>query len=216
MFLYEFPEIPRDILELLRQPLEDGRLTISHAAMSLEFLCNFMLLASMNPCPCGYYGAPAGQGDNRRGCNCAPQQIQKYRSKISGPLLDRIDINLTMPAVEYEKLADARQGESSIAIRERVVKASQIQQKRFRTSSTRNNVGMTRRELEMYSQPSDDSRKLLKQAISRMGLSARAYDRILKVVRTIADLEVSVDVGTQHVRKQSNIETWTGRFRFGA
>ena len=114
-------------------------------------------------------------------------------------MLDRIDTHLTVPAVEYEKLADTRQGESSIAIRERVVKASQIQQKRFRTSSTRNNVGMTRRELEMYSQPSDDSRKLLEQAISRMGLNARAYDRILKVARTIADLVESVNIETQHV-----------------
>jgi magnesium chelatase family protein len=199
LFLDEFPEFPRATLELLRQPLEDGRLTISRAAMSLEFPCSFMLLASMNPCPCGYHGAPSGQGENRRECNCAPQQIQKYRSKISGPLLDRIDLHLTVPAVEYDKLAEKRQGESSGTIRGRVVQARQIQQKRFRNSSTRNNAGMTRRELNMYSEPSDDSRKLLEQAMTRMGLSARAHDRILKVARTIADLADSMNVETQHV-----------------
>jgi magnesium chelatase family protein len=152
LFLDEFPEFPRATLELLRQPLEDGRLTISRAAMSLEFPCKFMLLASMNPCPCGYHGAPTGQGENRRECNCPTQQIQKYRAKISGPLLDRIDIHLTVPAVEYEKLAEARQGESSKNIRERVVRSRQIQQERFRNSSTRNNSGMTRKELESHAE----------------------------------------------------------------
>ncbi|MBT5794922.1 MAG: ATP-binding protein, partial [Deltaproteobacteria bacterium] len=199
LFLDEFPEFPRATLELLRQPLEDGRLTISRAAMSLEFPCSFMLLASMNPCPCGYHGAPSGQGENRRECNCTPQQIQKYRSKISGPLLDRIDIHLTVPAVEYENLAAARQGESSKNIRERVVRSRQIQQERFRNSSTRNNSGMTRKELEKHAQLSDASRKMLEQAMTKMGLSARAYDRILKVARTIADLAEQENIDTLHV-----------------
>ena len=199
LFLDEFPEFPRATLELLRQPLEDGSLTISRAAMSLEFPCKFMLLASMNPCPCGYHGAPTGQGENRRECNCPPQQIQKYRAKISGPLLDRIDIHLTVPAVEYEKLAEAREGESSKNIRERVVRSRQIQQERFRNSSTRNNSGMTHKELESHAQLSDASRKMLEQAMTKMGLSARAYDRILKVARTIADLAELENIDTLQV-----------------
>jgi len=199
LFLDEFPEFPRATLELLRQPLEDGRLTISRAAMSLEFPCDFMLLASMNPCPCGYHGAPSGQGENRRECNCPPQQIQKYRAKISGPLLDRIDIHLTVPAVEYEKLAEARQGESSKNIRKRVVRARQIQEARFQNSTTRNNSGMKRRELESHAQLSDPSQKILEQAMTKMGLSARAYDRILKVARTIADLAEEQNIDTIHV-----------------
>ena len=199
MFLDEFPEFPRATLELLRQPLEDGKLTISRAAMSLEFPCDFMLLASMNPCPCGYHGAPYGQGENRRECNCAPQLIQKYRSKISGPLLDRIDIHLTVPAVAYEKLAEARQGESSKNIRERVVCARQVQEQRFRNSSSRNNSGMNRKELETHAELADSSRKILQLAMTKMGLSARAYDRILKVARTIADLAGEQKIDTPHV-----------------
>ena len=199
LFLDEFPEFPRATLELLRQPLEDGKLTISRAAMSLEFPCDFMLLASMNPCPCGYHGAPSGQGENRRECNCAPQLIQKYRAKISGPLLDRIDIHLTVPAVAYEKLAEARQGESSKNIRERVVRARQVQEQRFLNSSSRNNSGMNRKELETYAELADSSRKILQLAMTKMGLSARAYDRILKVARTIADLAGEQKIDTPHV-----------------
>ena len=199
LFLDEFPEFPRATLELLRQPLEDGKLTISRAAMSLEFPCDFMLLASMNPCPCGYHGAPSGHGRNRRECNCAPQLIQKYRAKISGPLLDRIDIHLTVPAVEYEKLAEARVGESSKNIRERVVRARQVQEQRFQNSSSRNNSGMNRKELETHADLADSSRKILQQAMTKMGLSARAYDRILKVARTIADLAGEQKIDTPHV-----------------
>ncbi len=199
LFLDEFPEFPRATLELLRQPLEDGKLTISRAAMSLEFPCDFMLLASMNPCPCGYHGAPSGQGRNRRECNCAPQLIQKYRAKISGPLLDRIDIHLTVPAVEYEKLAEARVGESSKNIRERVVRARQVQEQRFQNSSSRNNSGMNRKELETHAELADSSKKILQQAMTKMGLSARAYDRILKVARTIADLAGEQKIDTPHV-----------------
>ena len=199
LFLDEFPEFPRATLELLRQPLEDGKLTISRAAMSLEFPCDFMLLASMNPCPCGYHGAPSGQGENRRECNCTPKLIQKYRAKISGPLLDRIDIHLTVPAVAYEKLAEARQGESSKNIRERVVRARQVQEQRFRNSSSRNNSGMNRKELETHAELADSSRKILQLAMTKMGLSARAYDRILKVARTIADLAGEQKIDTPHV-----------------
>jgi len=158
-----------------------------------------MLLASMNPCPCGYNGAPYGQGKNRRECNCAPQLIQKYRAKISGPLLDRIDIHSTVPAVAYEKLAEARQGESSKNIRERVVRARQVQEQRFRDSSSRNNSGMNRKELETYAELADSSRKILQPAMTKMGLSTRVYDRILKVARTIADLAGEQKIDTPHV-----------------
>ena len=199
LFLDEFPEFPRATLELLRQPLEDGKLTISRAAMSLEFPCDFMLLASMNPCPCGYHGAPSGHGRNRRECNCAPQLIQKYRAKISGPLLDRIDIHLTVPAVEYEKLAEARVGESSKNIRERVVRARQVQEQRFQNSSSRNNSGMNRKELGTHAELGDSSRKILQQAMTKMSLRAWAYDRILKVARTIADLAGEQKIDTPHV-----------------
>jgi magnesium chelatase family protein len=174
LFLDEFPEFLRATLELLRQPLEDCRMTISRAAMSLDFPCRFMLLASMNLCPCGYHGAPTGQGENRRECNYPPQQIQKYRAKISGPLLDRIDIHLTVPAVEYENLVTAWQGETSKNIRGRIVRSRQIQQERFQNYSTHNNSGMTRKELEKHAQLSDVSRKMLEQAMTKIGLSARA------------------------------------------
>ena len=158
-----------------------------------------MLLASMNPCPCGYHVAPTGQGENLRECNCPPQHIQKYCAKISGPLLDRIDIHLIVPAVEYENLAAARQGEPSKNIRERVVRSRQIQQERFQNSSTRNNSGMTRKELEKHAQLSDVSRKMSEQAMTKMGLSARAYDRILKVSLTIADLAEQNNIDTLQV-----------------
>ncbi len=199
LFLDELPEFPRNVLELLRQPLEDRKLTIARAAMSLEFPCNFMLVTSMNPCPCGYHGHPVGQGDNRRECRCSPTLIQKYRARISGPLMDRIDLHLIVPAVEYEQLSDTRRGETSKTIRQRVVRARQIQAERFSNSPTRNNSGMSHMELEEYAQPSTASKKLLENAMSRMGLSARAYDRILKVARTIADLEEAENIDTTHV-----------------
>lgn len=199
LFLDELPEFPRTVLELLRQPLEDRQLTIARAAMTLEFPCSFMLVTSMNPCPCGYYGAPVGSGENRRECHCSPQQVQKYRARISGPLLDRIDLQLTVPAVEYAQLSDSRRGESSAQVRERVIAARTLQHERFQDSPTRSNATMTRTELEAHVRLDDVSRTLLENAISRMGLSARAYDRILKVSRTIADLAQSPAVTSAHV-----------------
>ena len=199
LFLDELPEFPRTVLELLRQPLEDRRLTIARAAMSLEFPCDFMLVTSMNPCPCGFHGHPVGKGTSRRECRCTSTQIQKYRSRISGPLMDRIDLHLDVPAVDYEKLADSRRGESSKTIRERVMNARKKQEARFEGSPTHTNSGMSRQELETHAQPSEASKKLLENAMSRMGLSARAYDRILKVARTIADLEGEEAIDTPHV-----------------
>ena len=197
LFLDELPEFPRTVLELLRQPLEDRRLTIARAAMTLEFPCSFMLVASMNPCPCGYFGTPPGSGPHD--CQCPLPQVQKYRARISGPLLDRIDLQLTVPAVEYAHLAETRKGESSADIRARVVAARQRQQVRFRDSSTRSNATMTRRELEEWVPLEAKAQGLLENAITRMGFSARAYDRILKVSRTIADLEGSPQVTPTHV-----------------
>jgi magnesium chelatase family protein len=197
LFLDELPEFPRNVLELLRQPLEDRRLTISRAAMSLEFPCDFMLLASMNPCPCGYYGTQATQSAQQ--CQCTPQQIQKYRAKISGPLLDRIDLHLQVPVVDPNELGDSRKGESSAAIRERVQIARERQLQRFEDSATRNNAGMSRRELEEHATPTPAAQKLLETAMSRMNLSARAYDRILKVSRTIADLAEAASIDTPHL-----------------
>lgn len=198
LFLDELPEFPRGVLELLRQPLEDHRVVIARAAMSLEFPCDFLLLAAMNPCPCGYYGSQTGTHPQKE-CRCTPVQIQKYRSKISGPLLDRIDIQLSVPAVEYDQLSDQRKGEPSSAIRQRIIEAAALQQARFSNSKTRNNANMTPKESEQFAQPTAAARKILEVAMHRLGLSARAYDRILKVARTIADLAQSETIDTPHL-----------------
>lgn len=195
LFLDELPEFPRTVLELLRQPLEDRRLTISRAAMALEFPCDFMLLASMNPCPCGFYGNPAGS----QPCRCTPLQVQKYRAKISGPLLDRIDLHLQVPVVQARELGEHRSGESSATVRARVCQARERQAERFQQSPTRNNANMSRRELEEFASPTPAARILLEQAMQRMQLSARAYDRILKVARTIADLAEASTIDTVHL-----------------
>lgn len=198
LFLDELPEFPRNVLELLRQPLEDRKVTIARASMSLEFPCSFMLVAAMNPCPCGYFGSHSNN-PNQPSCHCAPIQIRKYRSKVSGPLLDRIDIQLFVPGVDYEHLSEKRKGEASEVLRERVCHARHQQEKRFCNSVTRNNAGMSRTELEEFAELSTEGQKLLKNALTRMGLSARAYDRILKVSRTIADLSGKKDIETAHV-----------------
>ncbi len=200
LFLDELPEFPRGVLELLRQPLEDHRVVIARAAMTLEFPCDFLLLASMNPCPCGYFGSRVlGASAQPRECHCTPMQIQKYRSKISGPLMDRIDIQLSVPAVEYRQLSDQRKGESSATIREKIIQARAIQTERFANSNTRNNANMTPKESELYVQPTPHARKILETAMNKMGLSARAYDRILKVARTIADLTEAEIIDTPHI-----------------
>ena len=184
LFLDELPEFRRNVLEVLRQPLEDGEVTISRAAASVTFPSNFMLVAAMNPCPCGY------QTDPRRECRCTPTQIERYRSKISGPLLDRIDIHIEVPAVGYEELASMENGESSSVIRNRVLHARNMQQTRFTgINSVHCNAAMRSRELKQHVQLDDEAQQMLKSAMQQMNLSARAYDRILKVARTIADLE---------------------------
>ena len=194
LFLDELPEFHRSTLEVLRQPLEDGKVTISRAAGSMTFPANFMLVAAMNPCPCGHYGNP------RRECRCSPNQVQRYRGRLSGPLLDRIDIHIDVPAIEMNELTGATEGESSSSIRERVRLARLVQQKRFaRDGSVRSNNQMSTRLLKKYCKLDADGIELIRQAVTNLNLSARAYDRILKVARTIADLSGSDQVTANHL-----------------
>ena len=193
LFLDELPEFHRNVLEVLRQPLEDGKVNISRATGSLTFPCRFMLVAAMNPCPCGYYTDP------RRECRCQPGQIQKYMAKISGPLLDRIDIHIEVGAVDYRELSGGRSGESSEAIRLRVREARSTQQERFRDAGIYCNADMGTSHLRAFCILSREGKELLERAMGEMGLSARAYDRILKVSRTIADLEGEEEIGPSHL-----------------
>jgi magnesium chelatase family protein len=183
LFLDELPEFKKNVLEVMRQPMEDGNVTIARAMLSIMYPANFMLAAAMNPCPCGYYTDP------NKDCSCTPPQIQRYLSKISGPLLDRIDIQIEVPAVAYKELAAESSGEKSEVIRGRVQKAREIQLKRFEGSKHLFcNADMQSKEIRKHCKVDDKGQELLKMAITKLGLSARAYDRILKVARTIADL----------------------------
>jgi len=183
LFLDEFPEFNKNVLEVLRQPLEDGMVTISRVQSTLTFPAQFMLAAAMNPCPCGYYTDPAKE------CTCTPHQIQKYLSKISGPLLDRIDLHIEVPALKWKEISGNEPSEPSTEIRERVANARQIQQRRFEGTGIYCNSQMTTQHLKKYCVLDEPSQALLKTAMEKFGLSARAYDRILKVARTIADLD---------------------------
>jgi magnesium chelatase family protein len=195
LFLDELPEFDRSVLEVLRQPLEDQRVTISRAAMTLTFPASFMLAAAMNPCPCGFWNDPT------RECRCTPLQIQRYVGRISGPLLDRIDIHVDVPAVRFKELADrgAPAGEGSAEIRERVVSARGRQLARLRGEGVFSNAQMSPRQIRRFCAIDAECEGMLESAMTRQGLSARAYDRILKVSRTIADLEDSVEIRTAHV-----------------
>ena len=195
LFLDELPEFDRSVLEVLRQPLEDHRVTISRAAMSLTFPASFMLAAAMNPCPCGFWNDPT------RECRCTPLQIQRYVGRISGPLLDRIDIHVDVPAVRFKELAGAHatKGESSERIRQRVVGARERQRLRLRVDGLFSNAQMSPRQLRQYCPLDAEGERMLETAMTRLGLSARAYDRILKVARTIADLEGAEEIGAAHL-----------------
>ena len=183
LFLDELPEFKRSTLEVLRQPLEDGRVTVSRAAGSITFPSEFMLVAAMNPCPCGYFG------DLKRECRCSPVQVQRYRQRISGPLLDRIDLHIEVPSVEYRDIASERAEERSSAIRERIDRARERQQVRFHSDKkTTCNARMSSRAIKQHCKLGSDSQELIRVAMTELNLSARAYDRILKVSRTIADL----------------------------
>jgi magnesium chelatase family protein len=194
LFLDELPEFARNVLEVLRQPLEDGSISISRTKMSVEYHANFMLLCSMNPCPCGHFGNPHQQ------CTCTTQQIQRYMGKVSGPLLDRIDIHVDVPAVLYRDLSDARRGESSQVVRERVIKARVRQKNRFsERKDLFKNADMLAPDIRMWCALDPPSADILNKAMNSLGLSARAYDRILKVSRTIADLDDSEEIQIAHV-----------------
>ena len=194
LFLDELTEFSKQTLEVLRQPLEDRKITISRAKFTVEYPCSFMFVASTNPCPCGYYGDPTHT------CVCTPGQIQRYMSKISGPLLDRIDIQCEISALSFEEISKAAPGEPSAAIRERVIRARAIQEERFRgVRGVHCNAQMSERMIHQYAEPDAQSLQLLRMGMERLKLSARAYNRILKVARTIADLDGSERVQSSHI-----------------
>ena len=214
LFLDELPEFPRNVLEVLRQPLEDGTVTIARAAMSLAFPARFMLAAAMNPCPCGYFN------DKSRECMCTPPMIQRYVSKVSGPLLDRIDIHIEVPAVQYKELRGGAAAEGSQQIRDRVLAARERQVTRFQQDGVRTkgsgrvaakaiyaNAQMNTQQIRAYCELSSDAERLLERAMQQQGLSARAHDRILKVARTIADLSGEQDVGVGHIAEAIQYRT---------
>ena len=229
LFLDELPEFPRNVLEVLRQPLEDGTVTIARAAMSLSFPARFMLAAAMNPCPCGYYN------DKSRQCMCTPPMIQRYVSKVSGPLLDRIDIHIEVPAVQYKELRGGTAAEGSAEIRARVLAARKIQHRRFAASTNGkpesvptngsisngsavrhkkaaratiySNAQMTTQQIRTHCELSPDAERLLERAMQQQGLSARAHDRILKVARTIADLAAEPSISVQHIAEAIQYRT---------
>jgi magnesium chelatase family protein len=195
LFLDELPEFPRNVLEVLRQPLEDHNVTIARASMTLSFPARFMLAAAMNPCPCGYFN------DKSRECMCTPPMIQRYVAKVSGPLLDRIDIHIEVPAVQYKELRGGAAAEGSSHIRDRVMAARERQRQRFKTHGEKiyANAQMSTRQVRKYCELGPDSERLLERAMQQQGLTARAHDRILKVARTIADIEGTESLTTAHL-----------------
>ncbi|HUX08310.1 MAG TPA: YifB family Mg chelatase-like AAA ATPase [Acidobacteriota bacterium] len=193
LFLDELPEFPRNVLDVLRQPLEDGFVTISRVHSTIAYPARFMLVAAMNPCPCGYHGDP------ERECRCTPQMIIRYRSKISGPLMDRIDIHIAVPAVKYREISSETGGEKSDSVRDRVIKAREVQLERLKPHGLYCNARLSQKLIKSYCVRDDDAESLLESAFRRLGLSARAYTRILKVARTIADLEASEVIRPVHI-----------------
>ena len=193
LFLDELPEFKRNVLEVMRQPLEDGNIIVSRALASINYPASFMLVAAMNPCPCGFFTDP------QKECTCTPLQIQRYRSKVSGPLLDRIDIQVEVPTLRYQELANKDAGESSDEVRQRVNAARSIQLQRFVNRKIHANAQMGAKDIKRYCAVNDAAEKLLETAINKLGLSARAYSRILKVSRTIADLDGSEEMESPHI-----------------
>ncbi|MBM2815641.1 MAG: magnesium chelatase family protein [Ignavibacteria bacterium] len=202
LFLDELPEFDRNVLEVLRQPIEEKNITISRTKMTIEYPANFMLVCSMNPCPCGNFGNP------RRECSCTPPQIQRYLGKISGPLLDRIDIHVEVPAVNYQELSSTRQGESSVVVKDRVIKSRLIQSSRYeKIKHVFKNADMHSREIRKFCVLDTPSQELMRMAIEKLGFSARGYDRILKVARTIADLTACENIHTEHISEAIQYRT---------
>ena len=201
LFMDELPEFSRRTLEVLRQPLEDGRVTISRALQSTDFPADFMLVAALNPCPCGYLTDP------RRACRCTPPQIERYMAKVSGPLLDRIDIHIEVPAVEYDQLSSVSEGVTSRSMRELVEHARGLQRERFNGQQTRFNAQMTSRQTRQFCRLDSEGRDRLRRSLEQLGLSARAYDKILRLARTIADVEEEPEVLPAHVSEAINYRT---------
>jgi magnesium chelatase family protein len=193
LFLDELAEFRKNVLEVLRQPMEDGSVTIARALTSITYPARFMLVAAMNPCPCGYFS------DTHHSCDCSFSSIHRYRSRVSGPLMDRIDIHVEVPAVRYKELASVDDAEASVEIRHRVNHARSQQSERLRGSNIFCNAQMSNRHIKAYCLIGPEAHGLLETAIDKLGLSARAYNRVLKIARTIADLEGTKDVATQHV-----------------
>ena len=210
LFLDELPEFKRTVLEVMRQPLEDRVVTISRAKSSVDYPANFMLVSSMNPCPCGYYNHP------EKDCLCPPGMVQKYLNKISGPLLDRIDLHVEVTPVSFEELSSKEKGESSADIRERVMAAREVQGSRYKENEgVHANAQMSTKQLQVFCKLNSDSQQLLKMAMTKLNLSARAYDRILKVARTIADLEKNKSITSEHIAeaiqyRSLDREGWAG------
>ncbi|MGL4630102.1 MAG: YifB family Mg chelatase-like AAA ATPase, partial [Leadbetterella sp.] len=210
LFLDELPEFKRTVLEVMRQPLEERRVAISRSKMAVEFPSSFMLIASMNPCPCGYYNHP------EKTCSCPPGSVEKYLNKISGPLLDRIDLHVEVTPVSFDQISSTRKNETSTEIRERVVKARDIQIERFKSyENIYSNAMMPAEMVKKICEIGDAGRTLLKKAMEKLGLSARAYDRILKVSRTIADLAGSEEIKIEHLAeaiqyRSLDRESWAG------
>lgn len=199
LFLDELPEFKRSVLEVLRQPLEDRKISISRAKFSIDYPASFMLVAAMNPCPCGYYNHPEKE------CVCSAGSIQKYLNKISGPLLDRIDIHIEIVPVPFEKLTTNTKTEKSSTIRDRVIRTRKIQEERFKEiNNVHCNAQMSSSLLRQYAVLDNESNKLLKIAMEKLHLSARAYDKILKVARTIADMEESEHIKSKHIAEAIN------------
>ena len=214
LFCDELPEFNKTTLEVLRQPLEDRHINISRAKYTIDYPCSFMFVASMNPCPCGYYGDPTHH------CVCTPGQIQRYMNKISGPLLDRIDIQCEISPVPFKDISKAAPGEPSARIRERVIRAREIQAERFKNcKGIHCNAQMTERMIHQFAEPTEEGINLLRMAMEKLSLSARAYNRILKVARTIADLAGSQQVEPQHLAEAIGYRTldrgdWAERGHF--
>lgn len=196
LFLDEFPEFNRQVLEVMRQPLEDRHITISRAKYTIDYPAGFMLVASMNPCPCGYHGHPTHR------CICSPGAVQRYLNRISGPLLDRIDLQIEVTPVDFDSISSTRPEESSAVIRQRVIKAREIQSERFKDEpGIHCNAQMTSRMLHLWAQPDEEGLELMKTVMQRLSISARAYDRILRVARTIADLDGTANICARHIRE---------------
>ena len=210
LFLDELPEFKRTVLEVMRQPLEERRVTISRAKFSVDYPASFMLVASMNPCPCGFYNHPEKE------CVCGPGVVQRYLSKVSGPLLDRIDLHVEVTPVDFNELSSERKAEASELIRERVIKAREIQTERFKEKpDVYSNAQMSPKTVRDICKITEAGQILLKKAMEKLGLSARAYDRILKVSRTIADLDASEEIKIEHLAEAIHYrsldrDSWAG------